>query len=112
MWMITTDGFYSVVDKQQGDGSLTVRARCRADLDRLRQRYLPSLGETRTGEGTDYPHRASVERGDFAAAVAQMAEEVDYPNFKNEVYRRLGGARAHALGDVWRVLLALEQEDA
>lgn len=109
MWLITTDGFYSIVDKQN-NGYLTVRARSAADLDRLRAR-LPELGATLTGAGTDYPHRAVVRRDHLAAAVARIAADIDYSNFKNEVAAKRGRTRAHALGEVWHALLQLERED-
>lgn len=48
MWLHTIDGFYSVV-RTPGDELLTVRARAYADLDRLRSRYLPELGEVQVG---------------------------------------------------------------
>ncbi len=110
MWIITKDGFYSVVDKR-GEGTLTVRARAQADLDRLRQNHLPELGETVTGVGTDYPHRATVSRAHFAQALSRLAEDIDYPNFKNAVYSQRGPRRAHVLSDVWQTLLQLQRED-
>ena len=42
MWLFTTSGFFSIVQKT-GDVHLTVWARVAADLDALRQRYLPAL---------------------------------------------------------------------
>jgi hypothetical protein len=47
MWLFTTFGFFSVVQKSHSDG-LTVRARDAADLDRLRAEYLPELSATVT----------------------------------------------------------------
>jgi hypothetical protein len=41
MWIFTTFGFFSVVQKEPGDEFLTVRARDPKDLDRLRER-VPS----------------------------------------------------------------------
>lgn len=46
MWLFTTFGFFSIIEKEKGD-VLTVRARVRADLDRLRECYLPSLSARR-----------------------------------------------------------------
>ena len=59
MWIFTKFGFFSIVEKQKGS-TLTVRSRVCADLDRLRDQYLPSLGATRTKGGSDYPYRATV----------------------------------------------------
>ena len=52
MWLFTTIGFFSVVQKPRQSG-LTIRARVAADLGQLRERYLPSLSATIVGAGTD-----------------------------------------------------------
>jgi hypothetical protein len=44
--------------------------------------------------------------------VAELAEETDYDNFKSEVARHQGKARAayeHALHDVWSVMNRLQK---
>ena len=60
IWLITTTGFYSVLEKprDQATGTLTARARAHADLESLRDANLPELGEIRKGLGADYRHRA------------------------------------------------------
>ena len=110
MWLITTIGFFSAVQKP-GDTELTVRARARADLDRLREQYLPELGETIEGAGTDYAYRAKVSHEAFARASAAMVSDIDYGNFKNEVARTSGRDRATVYGGVWVELLALQQAE-
>ena len=47
MWLFTRFGFFSIVRKP-GDDNLTVRARVAADLDALREQYLPELSATTT----------------------------------------------------------------
>lgn len=42
MWLVTIIGFFSIVQKP-GQAGLTIRARVAADLDRLREQYLPTL---------------------------------------------------------------------
>ncbi|KAF0178677.1 MAG: hypothetical protein FD161_1721 [Limisphaerales bacterium] len=108
MWLFTTLGFFSVVQKP-GEMQLTVRARVDADLDRLRERYLPTLSATVANAGTDYPFRARVSRKAFSEAMAQMAEDIDYSNFKDEVARVSGRGRAHIYSGVWTQLLALSK---
>ena len=107
MWLFTAFGFFSIVQKQKGD-MLTIRARVREDLDRLREQYLPSLSSTVAGGGTDYPFRATAGRKAVATAVARIAEDITYSNFKNEVARELGHERAHVYGSVWGVMRGLE----
>jgi ADP-ribose pyrophosphatase YjhB (NUDIX family) len=109
MWLITPFGFFSVVRKP-GDAHLTVRARVAADLDALRSRYAPALGPTVTGAGTDYPYRATIDPDAWADALARMGRDIDYANFKDEVKRRQGSARAHAYAKVWSALTGLEEE--
>jgi hypothetical protein len=72
MWIFTTLGFFSIVQKR-GTSCLTVRARAKGDLDALRERYLPALAPTSAKGGTDYPWRATVEHADFAEAMKQWS---------------------------------------
>ena len=99
MWIFTPFGFFSVVQKQ-GSPVLTVRARVRDDLDRLRERYLPSLSPTITGAGTDYRYRATVPHEKLAHAMAAIVRDIDYCNFKSEVARRDGPSRAGVYHEV------------
>jgi 8-oxo-dGTP pyrophosphatase MutT (NUDIX family) len=110
MWMMTTFGFFSIVEKpsDRAAGTLTVRARARADLDHLRAEILPGLGPTVDHAGTDYPYRAVAPRGEVAVALANLAMKLDYANFKDAVAARQGKPRAQAYGQVWSVLHDIE----
>jgi len=110
MWLVTTLGFFSVVQKD-GESDLTVRARSRGDLDRLREQFLPDLGPTVEGAGTDYQYRAKVSHQHFSAGAARMTENIDYDNFKNAVAKRMGHQRASAYSNVWRDLWAISKEE-
>lgn len=107
MWIFTTFGFFSVVQKK-GQEHLTVRARAREDLDALRSRYLPGLSKTIAHGGTDYPFRATVMHDEFAEAMVEIVRDVAYPNFKDQVLHEAGSHRAHVYGRVWTDLLELE----
>lgn len=56
MWIVSTLGFFSIVQKPEdkASGTLTVRARVRSDLDALREAVLPALGPIGTSATTDY----------------------------------------------------------
>jgi hypothetical protein len=110
MWIFTTLGFFSIVQKR-GTNFLTVRARAKGDLDALRSRYLPSLTPTSSKGGTDYPWRATVDHAAFAEAMKQMVLDVTYDNFKNAVAARQGRARASVYHEVWETLLDLEEPE-
>lgn len=103
MWIMTTIGFFSVVQKS-GTKNLTVRARVGSDLDRLRQQYLPGLSPTKTTPDNDYRYRATVSHQDLASAMSKIVTDITYSNFKSEVGRAQGHDRAHVYADVWSVL--------
>ena len=109
MWLFTTVGFFSIVQKPNND-FVTVRARVADDLDRLRQEFMPELSPTITGGGTDYPYRASISHEDFSCGLSKIALSLRYSNFKNEVAKLLGHRRASLYGEVWSVLKRLEKE--
>ena len=81
MWLLIPQGFYSIVQKE-GEEQLCVRARVRADPDRLRETHLPTLGETAETPGGDYRYRAWISRDDLAAGMAEIVRNLDYANFK------------------------------
>jgi len=109
MWVMTPDGFFSIVRKR-GETDLTVRARVRGDLEALEKEYLPSLGPIIVGGGTDYAYRARVDSTSLASAIARMVEDVDYSNFKDTVAARQGFERAHVYGEIWSALRKLTPE--
>ena len=108
MWIFSTVGFFSVVQKP-GDDQLTVRTRFDGDLDRLRERFMPELGATTKTPKADYLYRARVDQAAFAEAMARIAADIDYSNFKSAVGSRQGHARAHVYADVWSVLYRAQE---
>ena len=108
MWLITTRGFYSVVADHYEDGNVLVRARVREDLESLAD-LIPGL-EVEETLARDYRLRASVPRELWQSVAAVLAEEVDYPNFKDAVAERQGSGRAGTYGRVWRTLLDLQDD--
>lgn len=114
MWLITPIGFFSVVQKP-GDkraGTLTVRSRVRSDLAALKEHDLPGLGAITESTDTDYRFRATAPRNEVSAAMARMIDRLDYSNFKSEVERRQGQARAKLYHEVWSVLYSLQTDPA
>lgn len=109
MWLFTTIGFFSIVQKR-GESGLTVRARVASDLDRLREKYLTELSATIRNGGTDYPFRATVSHEAFARGLSKIGTDIRYDNFKSEVAKKMGTNRAHVYGNVWSELHALERE--
>lgn len=111
MWIVTEFGFFSVVEKP-GDakaGALTVRARVKADLERLRDLYLPELGPIAESKVNDYRFRAKAPRAAVAAAAARAVEGIRYENFKAQVRKTQGQKREAVLHDVWHALYQLQR---
>lgn len=106
MWVITACGFFSVVRKP-GEELLTVRARVREDLEALRA-YLPGMTRVVATPTADYAYRTSCTQYDWAYALARMAMDVDYGNFKSEVQRRQGAKRHDVYMSVWCTLRRLQ----
>ena len=111
MWLVTTFGFYSVVQKpwDRDPQTLTVRARDRGDLETLREKYLPTLGEIAEDESADYRYRAQAPREDVVKAFAEAVRDIDYDNFKAAITDRMGWARERIYHDAWRAFLAIQQ---
>jgi len=112
MWLITTRGFYSIVEKPWDieGGTLTIRARAREDLEAFRESDLPELGAVKEDPGADYRFRAQAPREAVARAVQKQVEAIDYDNFKSAVGRRQGGDRAHLYMGVWDVLHKIQEK--
>jgi hypothetical protein len=107
MWVVSRAGFYSVVQKV-GDPGLTVRARVRQDLVNLLS-YLPgaaSAYEIRESPTNDYGYRLQCSHKEWAEALAALALEIDYDNFKSEI-GKLDRKRESILHKVWDALYDL-----
>lgn len=113
MWVFTNAGFFSVVEKPEDRdaGTLTVRSRVKADLDALREQFMPELGPTIKGVGTDYAFRAKISREAFSEGMKRVGEAIHYDNFKNEISAKQSHRRANIYSKVWTALLPLEDEE-
>ena len=80
MWLITNQGFVSIVQKHDDIDTLTVRARVKGDIARV----FPGTKET-AGGGTDYAYRAKVPREQVAKAIHDQIMGIGYDNFKNSI---------------------------
>lgn len=115
MWLITEDGFASVVAHRDRPDHLLVRARAEADLENL-CRVASEEGVSGFDpvgifslDAADYRWRLEVRRDDFAALAAALVGRIDYDNFKSRVSRR-DSERAHLYMDVWSVLNRIQEE--
>jgi hypothetical protein len=111
IWVLTTIGFFSIVQKpwDQPQGTLTIRARVRDDLEGLRA-YIPDMSDIIESEDSDYRYRSVAKRETVMAALATLVADIQYDNFKAAVAAapRQGYRRAAVYGDVWHVLYRLQ----
>jgi len=112
VWLITTTGFYSVVEKpwDREDGTLTVRARAREDLEALRSKGLPELGEVKEDTDADYRFRAQATKAAVARAFCDQISAINYDNFKSAVGKRQGAKREAIYHDAWAALRHIQKE--
>ncbi len=83
MWIASTSGFFSIVRK--GPGVSHIRARSLRDLQTLQKR-VPALPEPeRSYNGSDYPYRIICDSDLVPVAVAALARDITYGNFKSAV---------------------------
>lgn len=109
MWVITTQGFYSIVRKPNDrPGQLTIRTRRLADLERFRQ-AVPLATEIETHAGTDYQYRCHADQVDVASWLAGQVMEIKYGNFKAAVCDALGRRYELVLHRVWSELYRLSR---
>ena len=119
MWIATTIGFFSIVQKQwdKADNTLTVRARVKADLeafiDVMKKHSVsaPRHVEILEDANADYRYRIQAPRNAVETAIWRISMDITYDNFKNEVSRVQGRDRARIYGNVWSELLALQAYD-
>jgi len=105
VWIFIADsGFFSVVEQRDNPKLLRIRARVKGDLENLKKNYLPNLGPVATMVRSDYPYCALAWRPEFAVAMAKVAQNINYDNFKNEVTKQQGADRHDLYMEVWSVM--------
>ena len=100
MWIMTNNGYLSIVSKDCGPAELQVRARRAGDIEKV----FPNAKVTRQ-TGSDYLYRAVRPRDLVKQALAAMIDVIDYPNFKDSVEDRSLHA---AYVSVWCAMAGLQ----
>jgi hypothetical protein len=109
MWVFTQHGFISAVDNGHVPGKLAVRARDKKSLE-----FLADVTgqEIKQSERADYPYRVYVTKEEFSNFMLTQIDEIDYPNFKNRVYKTRGREFEDACASVWGVMLEVTDDEA
>lgn len=121
MWIFTRYGFFSIACADKPDGTINpdtvmVRARLHEHLVSLKNRFRESeLGkaEILSWDGRDYRYRIIVPKAAWVAALAELATEQTWSNFKSETSRfsrakKTAYAYVDALHSIWDVMHRLQ----
>ena len=106
MWLFTNTGFVSAVQIGQ---DLVVRSRDRDSLEPISELAGKPILNT---PKSDYPYRVITNHETFAKWANHMALNIDYSNFKSEVFQVRGPEYAHALTRVWSDMHEVEDQEA
>jgi hypothetical protein len=107
MWLFTTSGFISIVEKDANH--LAVRARDSLSLSSLAQSYDVEIRRT---PAADYPYRIMITKDQFKNHLHNQAGLIDYKNFKSRVSVTCGRLFSRALTKVWSVMHGVEDKNA
>ena len=104
MWVITRDGFISVVRHRDIEGAMLVRARRREDLERP----FGHLGLVEEDGAADYRFRMVVPVEDLESFLVSSVEEIDYDTHAKEAMAGGDTQRYRAYLTVWSALYRLQ----
>lgn len=123
MWLFTKYGFFSVVcardlsrkkakHLQVLDKNLVmIRSRRFEHLCQLIKRFMSILDdyEIQNTEDTDYPYRLIIPRKLWVKVATELANEIDYGNFKDAAENNNAGFNyCTALHEIWGLMLATQ----
>lgn len=111
MWLFTTLGFFSCTRSAQDEAEYQIRARLEGDIRGLCEAlHIPArIIET---PDADYRWRIIVDRETFGAIIAELAERVNYSNFKDAVHQMPGQeSKGHPYLQVWSILRNLQEAE-
>ncbi|NLS97585.1 MAG: NUDIX domain-containing protein [Planctomycetaceae bacterium] len=109
MWITTSLGFFSVVEKSDDEyqTTLTVQAHLKEDLESLREQVLPTIGPITDADGPDYQFEAKCSRTELATALSEITLGIDYRRLEETVKTFQGEQRSnlyHHVADEFRKL--------
>ena len=114
MWLITEQGFASVVSHRDREGVLLVRARARGDLESFcrvaREEGIAGLDPEAIWEdpSADYRSPLEADREAVGPLARVLVERIEYDNFKSKVGARDPDREAIYHG-VWAELSAIQR---
>jgi hypothetical protein len=102
MWIMLSDGFLSIVQKDCPPGHLLVRARRKGDIESVFGRHVKVTRAT----DADYLYRALLPTRCVQERIAEQIGMIDYSNFKNSVEEK---DLHDAYMKVWSAMAAVQR---
>lgn len=107
MWIIGTDGIYSVVAHKDDPDQLLVRSRSEKDIDYFKsimdELGLEPLSSKVYGDKFDYPWRYYCQKDDVTTAFAKIMSDIEYANFKSAAPSERGSMLMSIYYDIMRI---------
>ena len=110
MWLCTRHGFFSVTRSKEQPSKIQVRARVRMHLENI----IPMLEGKRPKviytPQADYHYRILLSPGQAQYLLQELAREIDYCNFKDEVAQAMPDDKKYksALSSVWQIFSRIQ----
>lgn len=105
MWLYSKDFFCSVVRAKQRD-RYQVRFRTKIHLDGFLNKYG---GKPIITPKADYLYRVMIDKQKLVEVMIDVAEHIDYPNFKNKVHKmRADPDETIAMMSIWEAMYELQ----
>lgn len=111
MWIFCEQGFFSAVEHRERSENVLIRARFEGDLERLietsfctPQQKDDMLKNIQFTPYADYAFRVEMPKCVFAEMTKQIADNINYDNFKNHVHEGHNSKRDRAYMDCWAAL--------
>lgn len=105
MWVFSKSGFVSIVKHRTKYNTMLVRARVYNDLHNFRS-LLGAPRDIVEMTDADYRFRMEASATDVCQAMAALARDIDYDNFKSAVHGEPD--RDGAYMDVWSAMAGLQ----
>lgn len=111
-WIMTQNGYYSIVQKPWDidEHTVTVRARMWDDIDHAYE-SIPEdarVGKIAEDQMADYRYRFRADKRAVAAWMMDNILDIDYDNFKDRVYDTQGPERARVYARCWTELFNMQ----
>jgi hypothetical protein len=110
MWLITQDGYFSVVKKNGTSARpLCLRSRVRRDIENFLM-AIDKKYKIEDSTGTDYKYRTYVSREDLIEYQIHIIKKLDYDNFKDSL-KDVHPERLQTYMNLWSDSFGLQKVD-